>query len=417
MFGVALLALTNKEPYYFIAVCGYIVAAEVPWRVTEAFFLYEFSKYALIVLLPIALLRYSRLLQTDGWAIIFFVLLIPGILIRPFFDRTAIIFNLSGPLILALSVMFLAGLEFNWNQLRRLLFFMAAPMVLQVVWSVTMARGFLASGQIRFGNDSNPWLAGGEGPNQVSTILGLGAALCLLYVVTQQQEHRLRLVLFACTIAFFTQAVATFSRGGVVTAIGTLLVAGYYLIRIPRIRSYYVIGAVIAGAIFVLLIFPALNELTQGTLGVRATSLTLTGRDTIAQSNIQFFLDNPIFGIGVGATDELSGTPHTEFTRMLAEHGLFGLAAIGVLLIMTLQRVLSRQPVLSKAFAVALTAWAIATTLHAATRLAAVGFVFGLGAMYFNLAEQAPPDDTSGQGSDYADNGVSEAETRMFNDY
>ncbi len=349
---------------------------------------FEFSKYALIVLLTIAIIRYRRVLLINKWAIIFLLLLIPGIIIRPTFSRSAIIFNLAGPLVLALSVMFLSTVELKWEQFRLLVFFIAAPLIIQVEWSVLQARNFLALGVVRFGNDSNAWLAGGEGPNQVATILGFGAALCFLYAITRRGEKRLRFVLFVSSLIFLTQAVITFSRGGVITGIGMVLVAGYYLIRIPRVRKYYTRGALLAVLVFSFLIFPLLNDLTQGTLGVRVSSFTLTGRDAIAQSNLQLFLDNPILGVGVGVSDEISGTPHTEFTRMLAEHGLFGIAAIGVLMIMSIQRLMSDRLVLNKAFIVAFTAWSLATMLHSATRLAAVGFVFGLGAIVFSLEDE-----------------------------
>src|SRR5690606_9301300 len=60
-----------------------------------------------------------------------------------------------------------------------------------------------------------------------------------------------------------------------------------------------------------------------------------TGRAELAEAEWTAFSTNPIFGKGTGGSkaffeDELgiSGASHNEVTRMLSEHGLFGILAL-----------------------------------------------------------------------------------------
>src|SRR5690606_21380738 len=69
---------------------------------------------------------------------------------------------------------------------------------------------------------------------------------------------------------------------------------------------------------------------------------------------------------------------HTEYTRMLAEHGMFGLVALGCLLALGTVPVLRRQRPGERGVHLALVFWAFAFFVVSAFRLAAPAFLLGL---------------------------------------
>jgi hypothetical protein len=69
---------------------------------------------------------------------------------------------------------------------------------------------------------------------------------------------------------------------------------------------------------------------------------------------------------------------HTEYTRMLAEHGILGLIALFILIRLSLRPFLIRRPPTSKAVIVSFAVWSLLFMFHAATRLVAPCLLFGL---------------------------------------
>ena len=90
--------------------CSYVVGAEVFLRMTGGSFLYETSKYLVILFCLFGIVG-IRLKQPIPY-IIYIFLLIPGILVAGFniteqtTIRTAIAFNLSGPVCLGIVSIF-----------------------------------------------------------------------------------------------------------------------------------------------------------------------------------------------------------------------------------------------------------------------------------------------------------------------
>ena len=78
---------------------------------------------------------------------------------------------------------------------------------------------------------------------------------------------------------------------------------------------------------------------------------------------------------------------HTEYTRLLAEHGVLGLLAAGLLIVMAVGAYRSALGDWNRLLTVALVVWAAVTMSHSATRTASVAFCFALA----NL--RAAPDD------------------------
>ncbi len=94
------------------------------------------------------------------------------------------------------------------------------------------------------------------------------------------------------------------------------------------------------------------------------------------------FLDNPIFGIGVGKNKEyreqttgIEAASHNEISRMLAEHGSLGLFALLILLITPLVLYLNNK---QNIFLFSFLIFWLLTINHAAMRLAAPAFIYAL---------------------------------------
>jgi uncharacterized membrane protein YGL010W len=80
---------------------------------------------------------------------------------------------------------------------------------------------------------------------------------------------------------------------------------------------------------------------------------------------------------------------HTEFSRLLAEHGLFGLGALLLLALMTAQRFRQAQTPVSRAMVLSMMGWSLLFMAHSAMRLAAPAFLFGLA--FVNPLFRRPP--------------------------
>ena len=93
---------------------------------------------------------------------------------------------------------------------------------------------------------------------------------------------------------------------------------------------------------------------------------------------------NFVLGVGVGMSKfkHTWGTgglaAHTEFSRLLAEHGLFGLGAILVLLVLFLKNLACTENPSQRAITVVAVVWSSMFMTSNAMRLAAPSYMFGL---------------------------------------
>ena len=99
---------------------------------------------------------------------------------------------------------------------------------------------------------------------------------------------------------------------------------------------------------------------------------------------LKIFLDRPLGAVVVIAyelREEYLGhkaMSHTEFTRLLAEHGVFGLLAIAILVSIAIANV-HRQPItFGKALFVGMLVWSSLFMMNAGMRLAAPAFLWGM---------------------------------------
>lgn len=384
--AVGFVALSQRRLELVACVSAYLAGAEMIWRVSRAPLFYEFSKYATIMLLGIALLVCFRHGRRRYLAIpvAFVGLLLPSALLT--LDqvgvgraRELISFALTGPIALAVAVLFFAQLKATRASFARVIWSMIVPIagVAAIVLVET-----LGSGDVKFDLESNFVTSGGFGPVQVSAALGLGALLALLLAL-HERAVSLRFIELALALWFVGQSALTFSRGGLVSAGIAGLVLLLHYVWTPRawFRLLSAVGALllVAGAI----VLPRLDQFTEGALGDRFGDRTSSGRSSLAEEDIRIWRDNVIAGVGPGVTREvrtdISGaSSHTEFTRLLAEHGLMGAAAAVLLLVMAGSAYQRTTTAAWRGFIAALLAWSLAQMVYANLRVSLVAFVFGV---------------------------------------
>jgi O-antigen ligase len=111
----------------------------------------------------------------------------------------------------------------------------------------------------------------------------------------------------------------------------------------------------------------------------------MSGREELAQADLRLWLDNPVFGIGLGMSPyghlRYHGSvvaTHNEFTRLLAEHGLFGVVAIIAIGVMAIRAVTSARNLTEKALVSSMATWGLLFSGANGMRIAAAGFIFGM---------------------------------------
>ncbi len=391
VFALGLRSLTRKTPERLIFIMGYIVASEPLWRVGRAVIFYESGKYALAGLAILAILRYRLLARSEKAPLLFFLLLLPSLLVLPAFDRRQISFNLSGPFALAMCTVFLSTQRIPARAFRKLALVTLAP-----IMGLAAAATFSTVTTENINFYTSKVAAGGVGNNQASSILGLGLLLAFLFLFVERHNKHLRWLTATVGIWCGAQAALTFSRGGVVTALGAIAAASFFLLRDRRTRSALVVRISLLVLLAGYVVVPQLDALTGGKLKTRFSSRHLTGRDRIIEADLLAFRENPFLGVGPGGAKRYHArtfrwsSAHTEYSRLLAEHGLFGLTALLILFWMALRRATRSAPLAPKALSAALSVWALLFMFHSAMRMAAAAFVFALGAAYL-LAEAPIP--------------------------
>jgi hypothetical protein len=407
LLGVWWSALSPRTDH-IIWVCAYITGAEVMWRMAGAPIFWEYGKYSVIAFLLLTMIRTGRF-NGAFLPFLFFALLLPSSIL-PTVNmgtdelRKQLSFNLSGPLALAVCTWFFWQITISVEQLQRMFLALICPVV--SIASIVLV-GILASSKLSFNNSSNFATSGGYGPNQVSAILGLGALAAFLWIFNKSVPRTLKLTLLITTLFLLVQSALTFSRGGLYAAATSAILASLYLIRDRKLRAQFALGAV---AVFVLvnfLVLPQLDEFTTGALSKRFSDTRMSGRDKIILEDMEVFNDHLLFGVGPGQAKLFreghnKAAAHTEFSRMLAEHGVFGLAALLLMIGLALRHFRKAQTPQAKAIVVALTVWSFMSMASVAMRTVEPAFLFGLSAATFLFAESNGERSPSEFADDYA---------------
>jgi len=380
--AVATFLALNGRLDRVVYAAAYIAGSEVLWRMCSAAVFWESGKYAVILIFAIALIG-QRAVRSWALPVLYFLLLLPSIALAPYNllsddARQQISFNLSGPAALAISVCLLSQTRLSGREWSNTVIALAGPLAAIVTVAVYNT---IAAPTLTFTLNSNEVTSGGFGPNQVSAVLGLGAVLAFFAGIEPGRRISFRWAMLGTALAFAIQSAMTFSRGGLYGAAGALIAGSWYLLRDPRRRRLLLSTASVFSVIAAFVILPQLDRFTQGTLVARFEAVNTSQRDEIAREDLKAFLAHPVGGLGPGGrfvSGERWEAAHTELTRLLAEHGLLGVGALLLLIVMALQTVQAARTLQEKALVAALFAWSFITMSHAAMRLVAPPLIFGL---------------------------------------
>jgi hypothetical protein len=382
--GVGVVACIIGRLDIVAATAAYIAGAEVLWRMTGAPVYWEYGKYASILIFFLGIVRSG--IRNSGLPFLYFAFLIPsailtveGLSVQG--AQQELSFNLSGPLALLASACFFSGLSFNKRQMGRIFIALLAPITGIAAIAIYST---LSASSIYFGDESNTITSGGYGPNQVSAMLGLGALTTMLCFIAMRSTKFLKIALVGLGAILLGQCLLTFSRGGVYLAAASILVAAAILVKQPRKLFPLLGGATLIGAVLFFWIVPWLNSFTGGTLVARYKDTRGTGRVEILKDDIRIWSEHPILGTGPGRARQYrrlfhrGAAAHIEYTRMLAEHGLFGLASIAMLILLAIRNLRQAGPGVRRAVTASMLLWSFLFMVVNAMRLAAPSFLIGL---------------------------------------
>lgn len=394
VFGIYYIIKTKNRNNEALVMSAYVVSVEVLLRMTDGMLLNEFGKYSILIFMFLGMI-YSGFSSKAFLYWIFLLLLIPGVILATLtldLDtdvRKAIAFNLSGPVCLGISAIYCFQRKISFDRLLGVITGFSLPLIAVVVYLFLYTPSIKA---VVTGTQSNFETSGGFGPNQVSTILGLGAFIFFVQLILNSKNKLLQIINAVFVIVFAFRGIVTFSRGGIVTAIAMIFIFLIVLYYQANYNAKFKIGLIIVLSFIAGLGVWGYSSLqTNGLINKRYANQDargrekksqLTGRETLIASEMQMFWDNPILGVGVGRNKELReketgivSASHNEITRMLAEHGSLGLVDLIILLFTPLVLfMLNRQNILALSF---LAFWLL-TINHAAMRLAAPAFVYAL---------------------------------------
>ncbi|WP_416448174.1 O-antigen ligase family protein [Leeuwenhoekiella sp. A2] len=378
---------------------AYMMGSEVFFRMTGSAIPYEAGKYSVIGLMLLGLF-FSGTTKKSAPYWLYLLLLIPGLIYSAQtlnYDtnvRKAIIFNLSGPFCLGISALYCFDRKITKRQFYYILWAILFPIVTMTTFLFVFTPD---TRDVLTGTSSNFALSGGFGPNQVSTVLGIGIFVLIILLFSDSKNLVIFLVNLILLMCVSYRAILTFSRGGVYTAVvAAILFLVIYMQGVSRERSSnmkaYLI--IIAGAIFITWSISSVR--TMGLIDMRYANKDAagrikedlsTGRKELISSELTFFINNPVFGIGVGKSKEyreakygIESASHNELSRLLSEHGIFGLAALMLLVSVPFAyRLQNRKNYVFYGF---LSMWFL-TINHSSMRIAAPAFIYALALLNF----------------------------------
>lgn len=350
----------------------------------------EIGKYYLLLAIAAIALHHIRnrtpkpLYRTGS---IIIVLLLPSLIVNlATFDREQWVFNILPTVELAALLILVAKERWDIERFARTLQFGLMPVLFVVIYLVLRTP---ALDTVNFALNANFKTAGG-GTNQVATILGLGILFTMLLLLLKRPIAAKWISYLLLAFLFF-RSFLTFSRGGVFAAVASVLVATAFAMIVNRRTFFRYSLILIAFAVAGILVFNKVDEISGHKLSQRYRGETIatisgeqektwrkvtSGRSTLIAADWYVFTSYPFFGVGPGGAKPFRndfGAPidsaaHTEFTRLMSEHGIGGLAAAVLLLLFPLYWIRKQRYRLWMGISGALFCMAILTASHSAMR-------------------------------------------------
>lgn len=383
---------SKHKTYAVLVACAYVSSSDVLFRMTKGLVFYELHKYLLIVFVLIGLM-YEFSKTKGGVYIIYIFLLLIGIVFTEYTlvesVRKMVAFNLGGPISLGIVALYCYKKKIQLEHLVKVLFYALLPIISMAIYL------FLYTPSVQdivTGTASNFETSGGFGPNQVATILGLGMFILITRLILNKTKGIYFYIQLGLLLLMSYRGLVTFSRGGILTA---LIAALFFIVltfgkakqnlRTKLVRIVFVfciLGAGVWG--YALITTSGLIEnryANENALGQEKADVS-TGREALILVELEAFLEEPIFGIGVGKNKQyrfektgIEAASHNEISRLLAEHGTLGIIAFLILFFTPLfLRLGNRGNIYFYSFFIF---WFL-TINHSSMRIAFPSFIYGL---------------------------------------
>lgn len=400
------VVLRPKTPLsVYIAFLTYHISFELIARMsnTSPIIPYELSKYMFLVLGLIGIFKYR---VHNVPALVMILCLIPSLFLdlSGQVNRQDVIFNLLGPINTGIAILLFSSQSISKSMLKKIIGVAVLPLIAVLCHSFFKAPDL---DEVEFELGANMVTSGGFGSNQVSTGLGLASFFIYIFWINKWKFSGNRIFDTFLMVIFILQGLLTFSRGGMVTGFVGIVIVTFFLkranpfqiqkYRLPKIGNYLLpaIGLMIG-------VFYLVNVLTNGMLFLRyqgETSGTLSGgkekdlnlitsgRLDILEGDIDLWLENPVLGVGAGASkylrQKMNGVvAHVEFSRLLAEHGLLGAIYFGILIFFAFRLPRSNPDPSIVAIVCAFYTVGVFTSFHAAMRTFVSPLTIGLSMVY-----------------------------------
>ncbi|MET3028146.1 O-antigen ligase family protein [Flavobacterium sp. UW10123] len=401
VIGVIVIIRNRNRNNEVLFASAYLVGAEVLLRMTGGSFNNEYTKFCVIGFMILGMI-YSNFSKSALIYLFFFILLVPSILITANYQdlgtdvKKALFFNLSGPVCLAICSIYTFGRKITFDNIQKLLLVMAFPIISTTVYL------FLYTPNIQdvvTGTQSNFETSGGFGPNQVSTILGLGMFIFFTQIILFSKS-KIELLINGGLLVFISyRGIVTFSRGGIITGVVMIICLLFLLYYFSNAK-----GRSKFALVFVLTIalgsgiwgYSSLQ--TRGLIEKRYSNKDalgrekkdrLGGREEIMDADITLFLENPIVGVGVGLSKEkradqlgVAVASHNEITRLFSEHGLLGIFALLIIGVTPFVFYIENRQHL---YFLSFYFFWLLTINHAAMRTAAPAFIYALSLLFVQV--------------------------------
>lgn len=392
------MAADSWKTIEVLQACAYFVGAEVLFRTTKGAISYEAGKYVVILFLLVGM--FYKGLSGKGYPyFIYLMFLVPSIFVASTtlsFDanfRTNIAFVLSGPVCLGLSALFCYDKKVSFQQVSQILLYMLLPIIAHTTYVFLYAPDLR---EVLTNTASNTAAAGGFGANQVATVLGLGVFILAVRIFVDSPSRGPKLLNAFLLIVMGYRAVVTFSRGGVIASLICIVVflIMYYLQAKPRARSQIAsVVVLLIGALALAWIISSYQSggladkryANEDFLGREKEDIS-TGRFDLVMDELEGFINSPFVGIGSSRAkdqrieEEGQGlTSHNEISRTLAEHGIFGVI---ILIILIFKPLNMRADNPQNFYFYAFLAFWFATINHSSIRIAAPAFMYGLALLH-----------------------------------
>ncbi len=394
LFGLYLIIKKQNKNDEALLVAAYLVGAEVFLRMTGGNITHEFSKYGVMIIVLVGA-YYSGFSKSAVPYWIFMLLLVPGVIIATeTLDldtkiRTTIAFNISGPVCLATASVYTFRRRISVEQMNNVLLCMGLPIISCAIYLMLYTPNIR---DVITGTQSSFETSGGYGPNQVATFLGLGMFIFFSRIIFESRTKINLLINLIVVFLISYRGMVTFSRGGMLTGfLMVVLLLGFLYFK-SNSRGKLKLGFIVSFIAMALVgIWMYTSYQTGGLIEKRYANQDaqgrvkeskFTGREEIALSEIDMFLEHPFLGVGVAKGAEVResaygyfATSHDEITRMLAEHGSLGVLGLMILFFTPLFLFLENS---FNMYLLCFLAFWFLTINHAAMRTAAPAFVYAL---------------------------------------